>query len=241
MPLPSPGDLPDLGIKPVSPALQAGSLLLYTHARLCPSLEIPQTIVHQAPLSKGFPRQEYWNGLPFPSSGDLPNPGTEPKFPALQADSLPLVHWEAPLPLSHLDIHSYSSVQLAHKQGDDSWPTYHKCEEMYTQRQPPVAPRDPHTLGDSCLTHSPLTPWGSRCWPAWKVLPSPSSRSPRWWPWVGGQGKDGEGPGTLGQAPYPWASASPSQTPEQRPPGERYSPLAGEVFGKFTREVFILK
>jgi len=43
----------------------------------------------------GFPRQEYWNVLPFPSSGDLPNPGTEPESPvspALQADSLLLSH-----------------------------------------------------------------------------------------------------------------------------------------------------
>ena len=42
----------------------------------------------QTPLSMGFPRQEYWSGL-FPSPGDLPNPGIEPGFPALQADSLP--------------------------------------------------------------------------------------------------------------------------------------------------------
>ena len=37
----------------------------------------------------GFPRQEYWSGLLFPSPGDLPDPGIEPMFPALQADSLP--------------------------------------------------------------------------------------------------------------------------------------------------------
>ena len=37
----------------------------------------------------GFPRQEYWSGLPFPSPGDLPNPGIAPSSPALQADSLP--------------------------------------------------------------------------------------------------------------------------------------------------------
>ena len=43
----------------------------------------------QAPLSLGFPRQEYWSGLPFPSPGDLSNPGIEPAFSALQADSLP--------------------------------------------------------------------------------------------------------------------------------------------------------
>ena len=46
------------------------------------------SIAHQAPLSMGFSRQEYWNGLPFPSPGDLPNPGIEPWFPALQADAL---------------------------------------------------------------------------------------------------------------------------------------------------------
>ena len=46
------------------------------------------TVAHQAPLSMGFSRQEYWNGLPFPSPGDLPDPGTEPRSPALQADAL---------------------------------------------------------------------------------------------------------------------------------------------------------
>ena len=45
-------------------------------------------IACQAPLSMGFPRQEYWSGLLFPSPGDLPDPGTEPASPALQADSL---------------------------------------------------------------------------------------------------------------------------------------------------------
>ena len=39
-------------------------------------------------LSMGFFRQEYWSGLPFPSPGDLPDPGIEPRFPALQADAL---------------------------------------------------------------------------------------------------------------------------------------------------------
>ena len=51
--------------------------------------EIPQTVAHQAPLSIWFSRKEYWSGLPFPSPGDLPNPGIEPRSLALQADSLP--------------------------------------------------------------------------------------------------------------------------------------------------------
>ena len=46
-------------------------------------------IACQAPLSMGFSRQEYWSGLPFPPPGDLLTPGTEPRSPALQADSLP--------------------------------------------------------------------------------------------------------------------------------------------------------
>ena len=49
----------------------------------------PWTVAHQAPPSVGFSRQEYWSGLPFPSPGDLPNPGIEPRSPALQPDTLP--------------------------------------------------------------------------------------------------------------------------------------------------------
>ena len=49
----------------------------------------PWTATCQAPLSMGFPRQEYWSGLPFPSPRDLPDPGIEPKSPAPRADSLP--------------------------------------------------------------------------------------------------------------------------------------------------------
>ena len=48
----------------------------------------PWTVAHQAPLSMGFSRQEYWSGLPFPSPGDLPHPGIEPRSPTLQADAL---------------------------------------------------------------------------------------------------------------------------------------------------------
>ena len=46
----------------------------------CPT---PWTIAHQPPLSMEFSRQEYWSGLPFPSAGNLPNPGIEPRSPAL--------------------------------------------------------------------------------------------------------------------------------------------------------------
>ena len=52
------------------------------HAQLCLSATL-WTIAHQAPLSLEFSRQEYWSGLPFPTSGDLPDPGIEPMSPAL--------------------------------------------------------------------------------------------------------------------------------------------------------------
>ena len=55
----------------------------------------PLTVACEAPLSMGFPRQEYWNGLPSPPPEDLPNPGIEPASPVLQVDLLPLSHQEA--------------------------------------------------------------------------------------------------------------------------------------------------
>ena len=55
-------------------------------AQLCVAL---WTVACEAPLSLEFSRQEYWDGLPFPSPGDLPDPGVETGSPALQADSLP--------------------------------------------------------------------------------------------------------------------------------------------------------
>ena len=57
--------------------------------QLYPTLQPHGLVACQAPLSMGFSRQEHWSGLPFPSPGDLPNPGNEPRSPALQADSLP--------------------------------------------------------------------------------------------------------------------------------------------------------
>jgi len=57
-----------------------------SHVRL---FATPWAVAHQAPRPMGFSRHEYWSGLPFPSLGDLPNPGIEPRSPALQADALP--------------------------------------------------------------------------------------------------------------------------------------------------------
>ena len=51
-----------------------------SHVRL---FTTPWTVTYQAPLSMGFSRQQHWSGLPFPSPADLPNPGIEPRSPAL--------------------------------------------------------------------------------------------------------------------------------------------------------------
>ena len=59
-------------------------------------LVTPETVAWQAPPSTGFSRQEYWSGLPFPSPGDLPDPGIEPRSPAFQADSLLTELWGKP-------------------------------------------------------------------------------------------------------------------------------------------------
>ena len=54
----------------------------------CPIHCDPWTVAYQASPSMGFSRQEYWSGLPFPSPGDLPDPGIEPRSPALEAGAL---------------------------------------------------------------------------------------------------------------------------------------------------------
>ena len=59
---------------------------LFSRVRL---FATPLTVTNQAPPSMGFSRQEYWSGLPFPSPGDLPDTGIEPRSPTLLADALP--------------------------------------------------------------------------------------------------------------------------------------------------------
>ena len=58
--------------------LALNSMLLFSRSVMPNSFETLWTVAHQAPLSMGFLRQKYWGGLPFPSPGDLPDPGLEP-------------------------------------------------------------------------------------------------------------------------------------------------------------------
>ena len=106
LPFPSPGDLPDPGIKSPSLALQSDSLpsepprnvcaCVLSHFSCVPLFATLRTVAHQAPLSMGFSRQESWSALPCPPPGDLPNPGIKPLSPVLQTDSLPAEPQESP-------------------------------------------------------------------------------------------------------------------------------------------------
>ena len=87
--------IPD--IKQIGHILPCAAVLNhFSHVQLFATL---WTVVHEAPLSKGFSRQEYWSGLPCPPPGGLPDPEIEPASPvtpALQVDSLLLNHLESP-------------------------------------------------------------------------------------------------------------------------------------------------
>ena len=72
------------------------TLLLFSCQVISDSFAIPWIEACQAPLSIGFPRQEYWNGLPFPFPGDYSDPGIEPGLLNWQADSLSLSHLRSP-------------------------------------------------------------------------------------------------------------------------------------------------
>ena len=89
-------------------------------------------VAHQSPLSMGFPRQTYWNGLLFPSPGDLPDPGIKPTSPALQADSLPLSHQGNPF--WHLSVQLLSHVQLLSDM-KGAWTAAHQASLSITNSQ----------------------------------------------------------------------------------------------------------
>ena len=82
---------------------------------------IPWTVTLQAPLSMGFPRQEYWSGFPFPSPGELPDPGIKPGSPALQADSLLSEPQGIPILLhKYADTHTYRHIHNTQCEREDT-------------------------------------------------------------------------------------------------------------------------
>ena len=114
--LPSPAEnqasSPLLGLHSGLPPVSHGTLLLllllsrFSHVRLCAT---PQTAAHQAPLSLGFSRQEYWSGLPCPPPAELLNSGTEPTSLQVSCIGRQVLyyqcHLESPMSMNQFDSH----------------------------------------------------------------------------------------------------------------------------------------
>ena len=96
------------------------------HAKLlqsCLTLFDPKDYTHQTPLSMGFPRQEYWRGLPFPTPGDLPDHGSNLCLLRLlqwQADSLPLLYLGSPLKGLHYYYRKFGKPEMSFKENNKS-------------------------------------------------------------------------------------------------------------------------
>ena len=88
----------------VSEVLDKKSIVVVESLSRVQLFAAPCTIAHQAPLSMGLDRQEYWSGLPFPSPGYLPDPGIEPRSLALLADILTSEPPEKPLYLHNTPV-----------------------------------------------------------------------------------------------------------------------------------------
>ena len=90
----------------------------------------PWTVAYEAPRSVGFSRQEYWSGLPFPSPGDLPNPGIEPGSPALQTDALPSEPLGKPQTLMSTLMYYSVNIKVKRAQGPTSYVKDPKCLQI---------------------------------------------------------------------------------------------------------------
>ena len=93
---------------------------------------VPWTVAYKAPLSIEFSRKEYWSGLPFPSPGDLPHPGIEPRSPTLQADAL-----LSEAPRKPPVIHTFPFNNCFFILSSFEWTLYHSL----TSSQPPKTSR----------------------------------------------------------------------------------------------------
>ena len=120
----------------------------------------PWTVACQAPLSTGFSRQEYWSGLPFPSPGDLPNPGIEPESPSWLLLLL-LSHFSCvwlcatPEMAAHQAPPSLGFSRQEHWSGLPFPSPMHESEKWKWSRSVVFNPQQPHGLQPSRL----LCPW----------------------------------------------------------------------------------
>ena len=122
------------------------------------------TVAYKAPPSMGFSRQEYWKRLPCPPPGDPPNPGTEPRSPALQADFLPS---EPPGKPMNTGVGSLSFLQGIFWSQESSWSLLHCGWILYqlsSQRSPrafpPSASVPLYFLCPAAWCHLTLCSWG---------------------------------------------------------------------------------
>ena len=132
LPLPTPENLPDPGVKLVSlasPALQVNSFITTPPCK--PGIFVTSwAVAHQAPLSMEFPRQEYWSELPFLLKGDFPNPRikpTSPASPTLQADCI-LCLWATGKPWLLSITDGSKTINLA------EWTTYRTLQSHIQNR-----------------------------------------------------------------------------------------------------------
>ena len=132
------------------------------------------TVARQASLSMGFPGQEYWSGLPFPSPGDLPDPGIELTSPALKVDSLPAESLESQMISTEL---VQSRVPRLQAEGDmrmfSSWETWRQGEKQKGHR--------PVSRAHRCCPSWPHWSQSSGFHAFLSLLNDPSSGFPRHW------------------------------------------------------------
>ena len=125
----------------------------------------PWTVACQAPLSTGFPRQEYWGGLPFSSPGELPDPGTEPESPALQVDLYRLSYQVSP-EFGRVRLASDSSeTDLAHYLGKRLW-----LKRRAPGCQGRERPQEGSLSRESCMCASRREKWGLQRVRPWVIF-----------------------------------------------------------------------
>ena len=119
----------------------------------------PQTVARHAPLSGGFSRQKYWGGLPCPSPRELPNPGTEPWSPALQADSLMFELQGSPVTYRHSFLNILFHYSLSQ---DTQFPVYRRTLVFIHPTR-----NSSHLLAPNSQPFPPLlsSPWGPQVCP----------------------------------------------------------------------------
>ena len=137
-------------------------MLLFSNWVVSDSIATPWTVAHQAPLSTGFPRQENWSRLPFPSPGDLPEPGIEPVSPAVAGRFFTP---ESPrLPFNYEPLHI--------EEGLSTWLTFHWCSlapSLWTADQENLSTHRPRWEMVEGIPLFPCAPHPPKYWAGQKV------------------------------------------------------------------------